>query len=121
MDQIATERLISLVNKIGTDVARIKGAKPTLPGAITRQQLLMGKISLVNSSSPETYSVRVLTGNQRLESNWVLTEIMSSDANVALEVDDYVVVLLNESGVSYALGTGGGGSGIILVTGFSLT
>ncbi len=124
-DRTLVERLISEAKRMATRQAKLEASTQTVAANSRVQSILAGRVTAVDSTGAETtYSVRHLSSANRIESDWIIASVISIDPGVVFAAGDYVLLVLNNSGMSYAMASstaGGGASGAeILPSGWSV-
>ena len=111
----AYNALLSKVRELTERVERAEsGINPSAAFGVGDQTLHVCKIATVNGDTPATYQVRVLAGAGQKDPPWLVNRVMSSDPTVTFAVDDYAVLILNNSGVNYLISSGSGSDTALL-------
>lgn len=108
LDRNLLESIIGDLKRTGGKIGQIEDRYQELSSVSDIQVILSGRVTAVDDTGAETtYSARVLSSANRTQSNWIINSIISTDPGVSFSVGDYVVVVLNSMGISYAVASGG--------------
>jgi len=125
LDRNLVESIIGELKRAGAKIGQLEDIRQAISNVFDKQDLLSARVTAVDSSGAETtYSARVLSSANRVQTNWIINSIISTDPGVSFAVGDYVVIILNSMGISYAIASGAASSNTveeILPSGWSIS
>jgi hypothetical protein len=91
------------------EVDKLKAGKQALSSGGNNLNIHQAKVVQANGTTPETYTIRILTGRTRAETNYLVTKAMPVNPDATFSEDDYVAVVLRNGAPAMILSSAGSG------------